>query len=60
MSRYEKIQEGAAIWGSYYRYNPEKFVEDYLHIRLHKFQKILLVMMFLFAGFRQVFRQAAR
>lgn len=46
MSRYERILEGAAIWGSFYRHNPEKFVEDYLHIRLHKFQKILLVMMF--------------
>lgn len=38
--------EGAAIWGAYYRANPEKFAEDYLHIRLKRFQKILLVMMF--------------
>ena len=46
MSRYERVLEGAAYWGSFYRHNPEKFVQDYLHIRLHKFQKILLVMMF--------------
>lgn len=46
MSRYEKVLEGAAYWASFYRSNPEKFVNDYLHIRLHKFQKILLVMMF--------------
>ena len=46
MTRYQKVLEGAAIWGAYYRANPEKFVADYLHIRLHVFQKILLVMMF--------------
>lgn len=46
MSRYEKIMEGAALWGAFYRANPDKFAEDYLHIRLKVFQKILLVMMF--------------
>lgn len=46
MTREEKVLEGAAYWGAFYRKNPEKFVNDYLHIRLHKFQKILLVMMF--------------
>lgn len=38
--------EGAAIWGSYYRENPDEFVEDYLHIKLKLFQRILLIMMF--------------
>lgn len=38
--------KGAAIWGSYYRYNPDKFAEDYLHLRLKTFQKLLLAMMF--------------
>lgn len=38
--------EGAAYWGAFYRENPEKFVEDYLHINLRRFQKLLLVMMF--------------
>ena len=37
---------GAAIWGSFYRHNPDKFAEDYLHLRLKVFQRILLVMMF--------------
>ena len=37
---------GAALWGAYYRANPEKFVQDYLHINLKVFQKILLVLMF--------------
>lgn len=38
--------EGAAYWGSYFRQNPDKFIESYLHIRLKKFQRILIVMMF--------------
>ena len=43
--RYQRILDGAAHWGSFYRKHPEKFVEDYLHIKLKLFQKILLVMM---------------
>lgn len=46
MDRYQRILNGAAEWGSYYRNNPEKFAEDYLHLRLKIFQKILIVMMF--------------
>ena len=45
-TRYDRIMDGAALWGAYYRYNPDKFAEDYLHLRLRRFQKILLVMMF--------------
>lgn len=44
--RYETIMQGAAEWGAFYRQNPEKFAEDYLHLQLRTFQKILLVMMF--------------
>ena len=46
MSRYQRVMEGAAYWGSFYRHNPDKFAEDYLHLKLKRFQKILLVMMF--------------
>lgn len=46
MNRYQRVMEGAAYWGAYYRYNPDKFAEDYLHLKLKKFQKLLLVMMF--------------
>lgn len=46
MNRQERIMEGAAIWGSYYRMNPDKFCKDYLHINLRRFQRFLLVMMF--------------
>ena len=44
--RYNKIMEGAALWGAFYRNNPDKFVEEYLHIKLKLFQRILIVMMF--------------
>ena len=44
-SRYDRILEGAAAWAAYYRANPQRFVEDYLHVELHLFQKILIVMM---------------
>lgn len=44
--RYQRVMEGAALWGAYYRHNVDKFVEDYLHIKLRLFQRILLTMMF--------------
>lgn len=43
--RYQRILNGAAHWGAFYRKHPEQFAEDYLHIKLKLFQKILLVMM---------------
>lgn len=45
MSRRDRIAFGAAKWAAYYRSNPHRFAADYLHINLHLFQKILLVMM---------------
>lgn len=44
--RVDRIMEGAAHWGAFYRKHPEQFAEDYLHLKLRLFQKILLVMMF--------------
>ena len=46
MTREERIMEGAAIWGAYYRLHPDKFAEEYLHIDLKLFQRIVLIMMF--------------
>lgn len=46
MNRFQRVMRGAALWGSYYRWNPDKFAHDYLHLNLKRFQKILLVMMF--------------
>jgi len=46
MSRSEKVMTGAAYWGAFYRENPDEFAKDYLHLKLRRFQKFLLVMMF--------------
>jgi len=56
-SRYERIKYGAAKYCAYHRSNPHRFVEDYLHIELRIFQKIMLVLMnmsmvFVFIGAR--------
>ena len=45
MTRVEKIIEGVGVWAAYYRARPHKFAEDYLHLDLKLFQKILLVAM---------------
>ncbi len=45
-SRRERVIEGVAIWGSYYRENFDLFVEEYLQLDFLKwFQTMLLVMM---------------
>ena len=41
----ERIMNGVAYWAAFYRHNPQRFVEDYLHVELKLFQKILLYMM---------------
>ena len=46
MDRINKIMEGAAYWGAFFRENVDKFAEMYLHLRLRLFQRIVLVMMF--------------
>ena len=40
-----RMMEGVAVWASFYRYNPHRFVKDYLNVKLKLFQKILLYMM---------------
>lgn len=41
----KRIMEGIAIWASFYRCNPQRFVKDYLNVNLKLFQKILLYAM---------------
>ena len=41
----ERIMNGIAIWCSFYRSNPQRFVKDYLNVNLKLFQKILLYAM---------------
>lgn len=57
VTRNDRIMEGAARWCAYYRNNPARFAQDYLHLRLKQFQKILITMMmqvttFVFIGAR--------
>lgn len=63
MNRYQKIMEGAALWGAFYRNNPDLFARDYLHLNLKRFQRILIAMMFwsttfVFIACRGLFCQA--
>lgn len=46
MSRYQRVLEGAAYCGAVYRENPDIFAEEYLHLKLKLFQRLLLIMMF--------------
>ena len=41
----ERIMQGIAYWANFYRYNPQRFVKDYLNINLKLFQKALLFAM---------------
>lgn len=59
MNKHDRIMSGAAIWAAFYRANPHRLARDYLHLDLHLFQKILLVMMnvnviFVFIGQRGI------
>ena len=41
----ERIMNGVAAWCAFYRENPQRFVRDYLNIKLKWFQKILIYQM---------------
>ena len=43
--RNKRILDGVGAWAGYYRYNINRFCKDYLHLNLHLFQVILIVMM---------------
>ncbi len=43
--RQKRILNGVAAWAAYYRENPHRFAKEFLHLELHLFQKILLVLM---------------
>ena len=47
---YQKLSydEKVIVWTTFYRKNPHRFVEHYLGIRLHFFQKIMIYLMFKF------------
>lgn len=41
----ERLMEGIAYWGAFYRKNPQRFAKDYLNINLKLFQKFLIYIM---------------
>ena len=43
--RQKEIEDAVDRWCGYYRLNPDRFVEEFLNIKLKTFQKILLHMM---------------
>lgn len=51
MSKTEKIMNTIAERCAYYRANPQRFVEEYLGIKLKIFQKILLWAMMIYDAF---------
>ena len=50
----ERLMNGVAYWGSFYRKNPQRFVKDYLNITLKLFQKILIYIMMVSTNFMYV------
>lgn len=50
----ERLMEGIAYWGAFYRKNPQRFVKDYLNIFLKTYQKILIYMMIVSTNFMYI------
>jgi hypothetical protein len=50
----ERVLEGVAYWASYFRKNPQRFVCNYLNVRLKLFQKILIYMMMVSTNFMYI------
>lgn len=50
----ERLMEGVAYWASFYRKNPQRFVKEYLNIKLKLFQKILIYMMMVSTNFMYI------
>ena len=50
----EKLMNGVAYWASFYRKNPQRFVAEFLNIKLKVFQKILIYMMMISTNFLYV------
>ena len=50
----EKLMNGVAYWASFYRKNTQRFVAEFLNIKLKVFQKILIYMMMISTNFLYV------
>ena len=50
----ERLMDGVGYWASFYRKNPQRFVLEYLNIKLRLFQKILIYMMMVSTNFMYI------
>lgn len=50
----ERLMEGIAYWGAFYRKNPQRLVKDYLNVTLKVYQKILIYMMIVSTNFMYI------
>lgn len=50
----ERLMDGIGYWASFYRKNPQRFVKEYLNIKLKLFQKILIYMMMVSTNFMYI------
>lgn len=50
----ERLMDGIGYWASFYRKNPQRFVLEYLNIKLRLFQKILIYMMMISTNFMYI------
>lgn len=50
----ERLMDGVAYWAAFYRKNPQRFVREYLNIKLKLFQKILIYMMMVSTNFMYI------
>ena len=47
----ERLMDGIGYWASFYRKNPQRFVREFLNIKLKLFQKILIYAMMMSTNF---------
>ena len=47
----ERLMDGVGYWAAFYRKNPQRFVKEFLNIKLKLFQKILIYMMMVSTNF---------
>jgi len=50
-SKTKRFMENFEAWVAYWRANPQRFITEYLGLKLYDFQKVLIYMMFMYPSF---------
>lgn len=50
-SKTKRFMENFEEWVAYWRANPQRFITEYLGLKLYDFQKVLIYMMFFYPSF---------